>query len=416
MQTMVSVSESSTMQKDTERLSASIVCYLVLSGFFVFSPFSSILIMDMLGLPVSLPEILFLPFLFLLKKRYSFSSPGIFRALIFFLIWLSMICISIITGNFSLFTILASSRTYLLIIISFLIFSRENNVSLDDVMYISLGATFGWLVSSIYDISSYLAGNSDVISRTGNLLAIPLLISISIYRKNYKVLTLAILLCLAVSITAGMRRQIVVFLMSLFLSYLFMSIGSVKRFIKQTLAFIMFVTVFIFFLPQIQNSIKENIPILYYRVFVKTEKLLSGKTGSTGDNIRVNQISNLKTELKDYILPHGFVSRRTEEDGTGGFIDFPLSELFYTFGVFFTILLLIFIIFMTYCSFYYALQGNKDGIIFVMLSIIMLMLLFLEGTYISSTYVAPYTGYCLGRLRYFSGVSLNGIFNFKRTS
>jgi hypothetical protein len=399
------------LQDDKKQPGSSVIIYLILLGFLVFSPFSSVLIMDMLGSPISLPEILFLPFVYLLRKRYSFSPVFTYRTLIFILVWLSMISISLIAGNYSLLAILASSRTYLLIIITFLFFSMDNNVSLDDVMYISLGATLGWFLSSIYDISNYLAGNSMVISRTGNLLAIPLLIGIAIYRKNYKILIIGIVLCVAVSLTAGMRRQIVVFLVSLFLSYIFMSMGSVKRFVKQSAIFVLLIAVFILFLPQIEHSLKKNIPILYYRVVVKTEKLLSGKTGSTGDDIRVNEIGNLKKEIKDFILPHGFVSRRTEMDATGRFIDFPLSELFYTFGAVFTLTLLTFIFFITFCCFYYSLHGYKDGIIFVIISIIMIMLLFLEGTFLSSTYVAPFTGYCLGRLKYFSRISFKG--NFK---
>ena len=395
------------IQDETVKQTSLVMLILVIMGFLVFSPFSSILIMDMLGCPISLPEILFLPFLILFRKRYQFSSPGNFRTIVLLLVWLSMIGISVVAGNYSLSTILASSRTYLLIIIAFLLFSKENNVSLDDVMYISLGSTLGWLVSAIYGISSYLAGNADVISRCGNMLAIPLLIGIAIYKKNYKVLVLAIIVCIAVSVTAGMRRQIVVFIMSLFLSYVFMSLGSVKRFIKQTSALVLLVGIFLLFLPRIENYVKDNIPVLYFRIFVKTEKFLAGKMSSTGDNIRVSEMSNLTKEIKDYILPQGFVSRRTELDKTGRFIDFPLSEIFYMFGVFFAVLILAYIFFCTFSSFYYSLKGNRDGIIFVILSLIMIMLLFLEGTFLSSSYVSPFTGYCLGRLRYYSRISFS---------
>ena len=105
-------------QDETGKQTFLVILLLITMGFMVFSPFSSILIMDILGCPISLPELLFLPFLVIFRKRYQFSSPGNIRTIVLLLAWLSMVGFSLVAGNDSLSTILASSRTYLLIIIA----------------------------------------------------------------------------------------------------------------------------------------------------------------------------------------------------------------------------------------------------------------------------------------------------------
>jgi hypothetical protein len=361
--------------------------------------------MDMAGFPISLPELLFLPFLILFRKKYHFSSIGLIRTIIFISSWILLIFISILVDNYSLTAILSTSRSYLTLIIAYLLFSKENNVSLDDIMYVSLGATLGWFFSSIYGINSLLNGDTESIARTGNMIAIPLLLSIAAFKKHKKVLLFSIILCIAISIAAGMRRQIVVFVMSLFLTYSFLSLRNLKQFLSKLFTLSLIVITFIIFLPQIRTYVKTNIPLLYFRVFEKTEMLFSGKNNASGDNLRLNNMGNIVNNLTDYIIPRGFVSRRMKEDNGGAFIDFPLSELLYMFGIFLTLLLLtIFIIFTIRC-YYQSNKTNNESMIFVILSIIMFMLLFLEGTFLSSSYVAPFTGYCLGRLKFHSKLS-----------
>jgi len=375
---------------------------LVSMGFVVFSPFGTILIMDYLGFPLSLPELLFIPYLFIFRKRYIFSPVGKMRVIVFISLWILMIFISILAQRYSLIAVISSSRTYLTLIIAYLIFSKKNNVSLDDIMYISLGATLGWLYSSVYGINLYLEGTTGVVSRVGNMIAIPLLISISVLKKHNKTLLLAIILCIAISITAGLRRQIAVFLASLFLTYGILFFKNFKKNKKQFFELILIILLFLTVLPQISNYVKENIPVLYFRVFQKSENFLKGENDQSGDSIRLENMSYLIRDFSDYIIPKGFISRRTIEDGTGNFIDFPLLELFYMFGFLLALILLLVFGIQTFRCYKQSLKTNNDSLVFVILSIIMFMLLFLEGTFLSSAYVAPFTGYCLGQLKYHS--------------
>jgi len=373
-------------------------------GILVFSPFGSFLVMDVLGLPMSLPELLFIPFFIIYRKRYQFSPIGGVRAFIFFTLWVIMLSISILVKEYSTSAVISSSRTYLTLIISYLFFSRENNVSLDDVMYISLGSTIGWLISSFIGISVYLSGQAPTVARCGNMLALVLLISIAMFRRHNKVLLFSIFLCTLLSLTSGMRRQIVVFLASLLLSYLLLSIKNVNKFLQYTLLLTLAIVLFLIFLPRIEDYLKTSAPQLYFRIFQKTEMFLTGKSEKSGDLVRIKIMSNMVQNFGDYIIPKGFVSRRTATDNTGRFIDFPLSELFYTFG-FFSIFILLGIIICTIGCFYQYFNWRSDSAIFVVVALIMLMLLFIEGTFLSSSYVTPFTGYCLGSLKRYSRIS-----------
>ena len=378
---------------------------LMLMGFIVFSPFGTILLMDKIGLPISIPELLFLPFIYIFRKRYHFSPIGKIRALIYITIWVLLIFISFIADNYSASLIISSSRTYLTLIIAFLFFSKKNDVSLDDVMYISLGATLGWLYSSLYGINLYLNGDAETISRTGNMLSIPLLISISIFRKHNKTFFFSIILCVLLSLTSGMRRQIVVFIASLVISYGFLFIRRSKKYFSSILMLFFLTGIFVLFLPNIGEYFESNVPQLYYRVFEKSSSIFPDGTINTQDNSRIENIVSTFDNISEFILPRGFISRRTEKDGTGGYIDFPLSELFYMFGVFISLALLLVLIYLTVKCYKNSLENDSESQIFVIMSIILFMLLFLEGTFLSSSYTSPFTGYCLGHLKYNSRVT-----------
>ena len=233
--------------------SYSINIILVLMGLFVFSPFSSILVIDIIGIPFSLPEVIFLPFLLILRKRYVFSSIFEIRTVFYLLLWTLLLIISLLYNQYSFSTLLSSARSYFTLIIAYLIFSKDNNVSIDDVMFISLGATIGWLVSSFWGINNYLSGEDADIARCGNMLAIPLLLGISALKKHNKIFYFSVILCIAVSLTAGMRRQILVFILSLLLTYIFIALKDVRKFMQLLLRLLIIVILFLIYLPDIKE-------------------------------------------------------------------------------------------------------------------------------------------------------------------
>jgi len=387
--------------------SISVRFLLILMGFIVFSPFSTFLIMRILGFSLSLPEILLIPFVFLFRKRFHFENIKLLRYAIFFIFWLSLIFISIIADNYSLKEILGSSRSYFTLGIAYLLFSKDNNFTLNGVMFVSLGSILGWIFTSFFATFDFLSGNSSVIAEIGNMLAIPLLISISVLTKRNKILLISIVLCIILSLIAGMRRQILVFVVSLVLSYGFSLFFSRKKdFLRKMFFLLIFIITFLLLLPLVTKFLQENNPLLYYRVIEKTQMTFSGSADDAGDGSRIENMQARFKNFEQYIIPRGFVTRQTLDDKSGGgYIDFPLSELLYTFGIFGATLILIVLIIFIHRCYVRANITNNESVIFVIIGIIMFMLLFLEGTFLSSSYTTPFTGYCLGRLKYYSNLS-----------
>ena len=50
----------------------------------------------------------------------------------------------------------------------------------------------------------------------------------------------------------------------------------------------------------------------------------------------------------------------------------------------------------------YLRYQHDENMLFCSTFIIMVVLLFLEGSFINYAYSVPFTGYCLGRLKYYS--------------
>lgn len=361
--------------------------------------------MELLGFSGSYPEILFLPFLFYYKSKFRFTHASSLVWIKYLSIWVLLLLISFIIGRYSTMEILGSSRTYLTLIISFVFFYKWNNLDLDFLMYLALGSIVGWIISSLFYANLYLTGQIETISATGNLLAIPILLSISFFKKHFKVFNISIILLILLSLTSGMRRQAIIFVLTILIIFIilfFISNKEFKRLFKTLLIFILF-SVITF--SWVSNYLQENIPALYFRVIEKTELFLKGDVESTGDINRIDNIAS-KLDLTRYLYPHGFVSRQTKgiDDDGGGYIDFPLSELFYTFGFIISFILLV-ILFtqITFC-FKNRKKTNNESLVFFTVGVLLIILFFIEGTFLSSTYVTPITGYCLARIKYYSNI------------
>lgn len=375
---------------------------LIACGIIVFSPLGSRIMMNYFDFSFSFPELLFIPFSCLLYKRirkYFILDFVLLLKLLYLLIVLFFI--TIIVDTYALSAVLSSLRSYVLLVGFFSFFIKSEGIELDDLLCISIGTIIGWIISSIYGIADYLAFDSNAVAVCGNMLGIPLAIAISLLQKQYKTFFLVLLLCVCLSLVAGMRRQIFVFVESLFLVFLFCQ----KRVLLKVLSIVgLFVCVFIAFFDSIGEFLKENIPVLYYRVFEKILMLFEGEL-QEGDERRTGHFTDFILNLDHYMFPRGFVSRNFVKDDTGKFIDFPLSELFYMIGGFGSILLLLLVLFTAYkCYVNYQLTKKNQAALMVILSIIMFSLLFIEGTFLSSSYTVPFTGYCLAQLFYYSNI------------
>lgn len=368
-------------------------------GIVVFSPFSSDLALGYLHLPMSVPELLALPFCILLRKEIKKVRINKQLFLLFLGLMVLLILFALLVGQYSLFAILGSARAYFGIFFFYCVFKAPNNpFSLDDLMYISLGCLFGWLLSSLIGIRNNLLALLDESVTYGTLLAVPLLLSISYYKKKLFLFSFGLIVIVLICITSGIRRLIFISLISLAVVTILSLINRPKRIFQVTLGIFLLGFVLATALPLIKDYVKDTSHSLYHRVFERSETYLEGGVDDS-DLGRLYDITELIEESWKYIVPpRGFVSRQTATDaGAGDFNDLPLKELFWTFSLPGAILIIFH--YMRRTFYYYSHFRRKEdekSFVIVCYMIVIFCLLFLEGTFLAYPYATPITGVCLG--------------------
>lgn len=366
-------------------------------GLLAFSPFSSYLLMTLLGLSFSMPEVFLIAFVIILGKRFrtcfSLDRKILLRLLTGLII---LVGISFIVDKFPAYNIIGCARIYFILLLTLAFSVKKEALPLVDICYISLGAVIGWIFCARLAINMFMIGDADMIAVCGNMLSIPALVLSSHtlpFKKSY---ILVFMLCGLLAIMTGMRRVIVVLGISLLL-YLSFTSSSIRRFIRY-ISIPLILTIFL--IPYIGAYLEAEMPLLYYRIFDKSKSFLHGNFDES-DEVRNDLLSNLLKDME--LLPRGLVSRDTIHHDTGGYIDFPLTEVFYTFGFFFGILFIIYIIRIFLNAKTYAFRSQSyNAKLILSLMLVMFVLMFLEGTFLSSTYTVPYTGYILGQAFYYS--------------
>lgn len=268
------------------------------------------------------------------------------------------------------------------------------------LLYIALGSLLGWLVAVRFEVQSK---GLEYMQTYGAMLAITFSYGISLKRKSKLLLLLSIILIVLVCMFSGLRRVIVVAVATIALFSLIHSIGSIKRLLSSLLLIIALAGIFALNFNYISDTLYEISPYLHHRVISKTENIFNGQ-GEDSDEVRSKHITELFDNLDEYIIPHGIVSKKTTTDkNVGIFMDLPFKELIYTLGFpitfifLFCVILRCFLLLKKYVN-------NKDSSYDIVLvgAVVMLLMLFLEGSFLSFTYAIPFTGFCLGRLYCFT--------------
>ena len=382
-----------------KRVDLSNIIYF-LCGFIVFSPISSYLSQSILNLPLALPEIFFIPFYFSLKKRINLKpNYRILSTGSFFLIFL--IAIALLVGLFPFSSILSTARGYFYMILVFSIFKNKQIPNIDIVFYITFGATLAWMMFSLMSFNQILSNLSDGQSLAvyGNMIALGLFVSVSVLYKDKFLVFLGFIVVLIISITAGLRRQMLVAITSYILSILLLFNFTFKRVFKIAVA-IALVSIFLINTFPIADSYIEKVsPTLHMRMFKKTELLITGDV-SISDQTRLNSFDSFVNNLEDYVLPRGLVSKRTMQDeGTGLFMDSPYVEILHTFGLIFTIPILIYLFSCIIFHFKNYYQNKvKESSLWVVMGCVVIVLLLIEGSFLNFTYATPITGFVFARL------------------
>jgi hypothetical protein len=374
---------------------------LFLCGFIVFSPISSFLSQNILNLPLSLPELFFIPFYPKFRKLFDLKI-NIKDFAIGFAVIVFLISIAFLIGEFPPFSILSTARGYLYLVLVFSIFKNKEIRDINYIFFIALGSSVGWMLLGLSSMNKLVSGvTSDTNSMAiyGNMISLSLIITISIVFKKKILSLITFVITVIISITAGIRRQILV----AFLSYLLGFISQINLRAKRLMVLFFSTSIFVISLIQVYPIVEEFIlntsPTLYVRLFVKSEQLLSGDI-SESDQTRVDTFKSFIKDIDNNIFPRGFVSKRTMQDaGTGKYMDSPYLELFHTFGILFAIpLILIFFqrIFF-HLKNYFKYKITESAVCFIM-SGVFLVLMVIEGSFLNFVYTTPFTGFVLSRI------------------
>ena len=227
----------------------------------------------------------------------------------------------------------------------------------------------------------------------GNMLSIPMGISL-VFSFFPNILFIAIVLGVNIFLcfTSGLRRQMLTSIISFVLYY---SIYFIRNFAVKTLVPVaLIVAGIVVSLPMIEDKVEEVSPYLHHRVFVRSAE--SGEMDS--DETRKGHFQKLYDEMENLIFPHGFVSKRTSSDaGVGVFVDMPMYELSYTFGMPVAFVLYIFLIIRVARLFINYIRYRTPPLsVWFICGTVFAMLLFLDSSMLSWTYAVPFTGLILG--------------------
>lgn len=382
---------------------------LFLLGAVALSNLSSYILLRKLHFPVYIPELLIIPFLpFFLKdlRRYLFPilrNPKVRSELLMVAYGCFMVFLySIPLNGLGVHGAASTWRGYFYILIFMVIVGHARTVNTQAIYIVVLGVAVGTL------LRGYLVGMETAFSESyrnyPNIMALFLLIAIPLaYRKAgfFMVsMALGVLLCLE----SEVRRPIIVILAAM-LGVLFV-VGMKKkfRFYRKigVVIFIMAVTVLTgLYYPKIADLINLD-DLKRMHVIQDTIYTIQGRIGLTGDYARLHMIASTIGRFWKMIIPHGFIAKHTSVTGRGIYTDFPVYELFYTFGSLGTVVLLLYLLYRFIRKLREETKKAQISFDTVCAASIVLfpLLLGISGTFLYFTYELPFTGIILGRVLY----------------
>ena len=368
------------------------IILLILLGVIAFSNISVIILQNIFRINVVLPELLFFPFVVFLWNTFKEIKVNRAHLLVMLIIWVVLFFVG--NSQYSQGSIFTHARGFLYIFLFAIIFKeKETRIDGDTIFYIALGSLIGWFASCIL-------GNFMPESRGftyGNLLAIPLFLSMSYVKEKKDWFYIGVLLILLITFLAGLRRVIIVFIASLILVLLVSSFRKNKNRIIPLITLSLFGVVIFSMLDTIGKVVYNFSPIIYYRVFERTSNSI--ETTINSDEERMGNFEYFQDHMFEELVPSGFL--KTWGDEFGRFNDFPVFQLSYTFGIIISAFILFFIIKCLFASIR-KMRNNDEAYIYVVVTIVMFILLFLDGSFLVNAYITPFTGLCIGKIILFS--------------
>lgn len=373
------------------------IMFLIM-GVLVFSPMSSIISINILHLPLALPEVLLVPFIFLLKDKFKSLRIKQRALLNACLAWLFLLIFALLASKFSLFAILSNARAWLYLFLFFGIFINYNEITNDDMLNLAFGSIIGWAIACYFNINRFMArGDYHIFITYGLMLSLPLFYSIAILKSRKMLFLIGIVLNIVIIMLCGTRRVILVTALSIISAILIQGIHKKKNLF---LYIVFSVTLFVgitAMLPTIEEGIKELSPHLHYRLFTRSEALAEGGTVDEGDVGRLRFIASTYDEMDESCFPHGFISMQTSTDDVGRYNDYPIIMLFWIFSWPLTFIILFYFVVIFFKNFSVYVKTKKSApFISVICLLVMFALIFFDGSFFTYAYATPITGALLG--------------------
>jgi hypothetical protein len=238
---------------------------------------------------------------------------------------------------------------------------------------------------------------------SGLFLGIPMFISLTLSNKKYLIFGIGMIFLIVIFMFAGIRRVIFVFLLSILFYFLLSIIHNPRKNFSSIILLGLLVGMFYVILPWMESTVQDLSPHLYYRLFARTHDA-AGHSLASSDVTRVNNLSLLSNTDTDLFFPHGFNTIRYDKVvGSGVFNDVPIYSIAWIIGLPLTIFLLLYIAYKGVKTFKFYIKRNDSMTLSLLVCLLcMYCMLYLDGTFMTYVYAAPFTGMCLGKIKLYA--------------
>ena len=376
--------------------------YLIILGALGFSMLGQFLILNVMGLPISLMEIYWIPVLVFLICDYNnvFKSLSMCSRMLFAAYLL--LILGLIIGIASSLSIIFAYRSIIYLLISYLIFKSNNlyNINLLYIFIIAFSAVIGELI-----FVSFFA--TDAITSSMNCLAVAIAIFTSFILKKYIFCLISIIISMFLAINTGFRIGIVIVIICIIelIIIIFLRCIKSKKWNIRLLAICMPViaiigwAIFVSYYSEIVYLIADITGMDEFAVFRVTERLealLKFDFVASQDGTRLKVFKYVVDRIAQ-LLPRGLVGEVVGEYWL--YIDVPIIYLYDIFGSLFSLIIVLWFLGVVISNLK-ALNSNitltKKLSLYTIPIIIILFII--NGSFMVIVYQAVITGFILGNL------------------
>lgn len=364
------------------------------------------LILNVIGFPIFLVEILYIPLIFkygskVLKSYAVHQTPCLFLLEIMLVVSLAF---GILSSKSPTLVFDYRSIIYLLIVFHYV---RKNGIDIDlnTILYINLFAVLSEAVYVLYISQS-------VIVSSMNIIAVATTVIVSFMCEKYIFGILAFAACFVMGIISGYRAGIIFSVAALLVAIAYTIVRSdrsknIMVRVKRVLFLLCIVFLFVIVIAnymEIVTFIAEKTGMDQFAIFRVTERMegvLSGDFSSAQEAQRFEIWAIPFDDFFSCIIPPGLTRRQ------GIYIDAPIVYLYDIFGTIAAWLIVAFFIVKIFSSIKLAFAKSNKSVVSsnralstyaMLMSPIIAALFIINGTFINNVYQAIETGIILGIL------------------